>query len=349
MIGITGTNGKTTTTHLVSHLLMTAGHAAPVAGNVGRPLSDVVLDPILKAPGSVVVCEVSSYQLETIERFRPRVACVTNIAPDHLERYGTMDRYIEAKRWITVNQNEDDILVLNAEDAYCRSFVAHTRARVRHFSSKRPVAHGAFLENGALYFSFDNQDPPARIMSRDEIPLPGNHNVENVLAAIVVCQAMGLSLEVMADGVRSFQAVPHRIEKCGVVDGVEYYNDSKATNLDSMSKALESFDRPIVLIAGGRDKGSPWTVLNELVKRKVKALVLIGEAAPIGRKAWGALVREVEDAGGMEDAVRRARALAKAGDVVLLSPGCASFDMYKNFEERGDDFKRVVRDMAGVS
>ncbi len=346
LIGITGTNGKTTVTHLVSHILLTAGIAAPIAGNVGRPLSDVVSDPILRAPKALVVCEVSSYQLETIEYFSPKVACVTNITPDHLDRYVTMDNYVEAKRWITANQKDYDFLVLNGDDGLCLSFGPRSRAKVRTFSTRHEVEAGAWLSDEYLYLNMPDMDEAVGVMKRDEIPLPGIHNVENVLAAMTICACLEVAPGKIAEAVRTFQAVPHRIEKVCTIDGVDYFNDSKATNLDSMSKALVSFDRPIVLIAGGRDKGSPWTKLNEVVKERVKGLVMIGEATPIGMKAWGEIVPNAKTAENMQEAVELAKEMAETGDVILLSPGCASFDMYKNFEERGDDFKKTVQSIA---
>ncbi|MBN1866430.1 UDP-N-acetylmuramoyl-L-alanine--D-glutamate ligase [Candidatus Sumerlaeota bacterium] len=343
---ITGTNGKTTVTHLLTHLIARAGNPVLMAGNVGRALCDAVLDPAAGRADARVVCEVSSYQLETIERFRPRVACVLNVTPDHLDRYGTFQNYVEAKGRITENQTAEDHLVLNADDAYCLSFTPRTHARVWRFSVRSPVVPGAFLRDDALVLSPGDDRPELPIMTRSEIPLPGLHNVQNVLAALCMAAAMRIDPRGMAESVRTFPPVPHRIEPVGEIDGVRFYNDSKATNLDSLEKALESLDVPIVLIAGGRDKGAPWTRLNDLVARRVKGLVLIGEAAPIGREAWGRIVPRVEDASDMCDAVRRAREMASPGDAVLLSPACASFDMYRNFEERGDHFRSIVAEMS---
>ena len=346
ILAITGTNGKTTVTHLTAHLFQCAGFTAPVAGNVGTPLCSVVTDPALKEAGAVISCEVSSYQLETIIRFRPAVACVLNITPDHLDRYGSVERYAEAKRRITLNQAAGDVLVLNADDPRCLSFASRTQAEVWLFSLERPVATGTFVRQGSVVLSLGDPGSAIPVIPLRDIPLPGMHNAANVLAAVAMGAARGLDPAAMADAVRKFRAVPHRIEWVGRIGGVDYYNDSKATNLDSLEKALLSFERPIVLIAGGRDKGAPWTVLNDLVKSRVKALVLIGEAAPIGKAAWGDLVARTEMAQDMADAVRRCRAMAAPGDVVLLSPACASFDMYRNFEERGDHFRRLVQEMV---
>ena len=345
LVGITGTNGKTTVTHLTTHLFRESGRAAVMAGNVGRALCDAVLEPELHDAGAAVICEISSFQLETIERFHPRVACILNVTPDHLERYGTVEKYAEAKFPVTANQDVDDDLVINAECAYCRDFAARSHARIWKFSSKKRVERGAYLADGKLVLSLDPNCDPIEVMPRADVPLPGMHNIENVLAALSIGAAMGLPARDMANGVRTFRAVPHRIEPVGEVDGVRYYNDSKATNLDSLEKALLSFNEPIILIAGGRDKGAPWTVLNELVAARVKGLVLVGEAAAIGRAAWASLVGKAVDAGSMAEAVSLAHSMASPGDVVLLSPACASYDMYRNFEERGDDFRNIVAGM----
>jgi UDP-N-acetylmuramoylalanine--D-glutamate ligase len=360
VVAVTGTNGKTTVTHLLTHLFRHAGRPALMGGNVGRPLSDAVMDPEAARPGAVIVCEVSSFQLETIERFAPHVALVLNITPDHLDRYGAMTNYIDAKRRVTENQTAGDVLVLNAEDRHCLSLVAQTQAEVLLFSSRRAIGRGAWLEDGMIRLNTTGTGAPLDVMACADIPLPGRHNVENVLAALAAGAAMGLAPRDMADAVRCFEPVPHRIQLVGEIDGVRYYNDSKGTNLDSVEKALQSFEdapaasgaaprRRIVLIAGGRDKGAKWASLGILVGRTVKALVTIGEAAPLVRKAWAPLVAETRDAADMAGALALARALAEAGDVVLLSPGCASFDMYRNYEERGDHFRTLVREMAAGS
>lgn len=345
ILAITGTNGKTTVTHLVTHLFEQSGRPAIMAGNVGRALCDAVLDERALLPGAVIVCEVSSFQLETIDAFRPAVTSVLNVTPDHLDRYVVMDKYVEAKRRITMNQQPEDALVINDDCPYCRTFASQTHAGIWRFSVGHSVARGTYLESGMLFFVENPGNPPRAIMARSDIPLPGLHNVENVLAALTMAAAAGLSPLRLAPHVRSFRPVPHRIEFIGEIDGVRYYNDSKATNLDSLEKALESFDEPIVLIAGGRDKKAPWTRLNELVARRVRVLILIGEAAPIGRAAWGPIVPSTVDARDMVEAVAKARSMAARGDVVLLSPACASYDMYNNFEERGDHFREIVKEI----
>ncbi|HBF33505.1 TPA: UDP-N-acetylmuramoyl-L-alanine--D-glutamate ligase [Candidatus Sumerlaeota bacterium] len=256
-----------------------------------------------------------------------------------------MENYATAKVRITRNQQSDDTLVLSADDAFCREMAKATRAQVLWISTKGLVEQGAYLADGNINLVMKKGETSICVMPRADIPLPGLHNVENVLACIAMSASLGVATEQIAAAVRTFQAVPHRIEWIAKIDGVDYYNDSKATNLDSVEKALTSFDRPVLLIAGGRDKGAPWTQLNDLVAKHVKGLALIGEAAEIGRAAWGGIVPRVEMASGMEDAVRRCRAMANEGDVVLLSPACASFDMYKNFEERGEHFRKIVETM----
>ncbi len=347
VIAITGTNGKTTTTHLIDHVLRVSGRPSVMGGNVGRALCDAVLEPQADDPAAEIVCEVSSFQLETIEAFRPRVAIVLNITPDHLDRYGDMDSYMEAKRRITMNQESSDALVLNAEDKYCLSFINATRAEVLRFSVHSSQPRGAWLHEGTLLMRLHEGEDAQAVMKRSEIQLVGLHNVENILAAICALGWVGLTCDEIANGIRSFTAVPHRIELVGERGGVKFYNDSKATNLDSVEKALESFPKtPVVLIAGGRDKGAPWERLRNLVHHRVKALVLIGEASEKIETAWGHDVT-VHRAADMADAVRAGAELAGEGDAVLLSPGCASFDMYENFEKRGEDFRRCVKELTG--
>jgi len=352
MIAITGTNGKTTVTHLVAHLFESCCRPAVMGGNVGRALCDAVLDPTAALPDAMVVCEVSSFQLDTIERFAPHVACVLNITPDHQDRYGAMSNYAESKYQITANQEPDDTCVVNADDPICRSFLARTQARGWEFSTRREVARGAFLRDGDLFLALGDSSVPHVVVSRSAIPLPGMHNIENVLAALAIGGAMGLDPDLMAEGVRSFRAVPHRIEPVGEVGGVRFFNDSKATNLSSVKVALASFppieaadgslSPRVVLIAGGRDKGAPWKSVRDLVSRTVKGLVALGEAGPVVLEAWGDAAGRTREAAGMAEAIEKAREMAEPGDVVLLSPGCASFDLYENYEQRGEHFRSLV-------
>jgi UDP-N-acetylmuramoylalanine--D-glutamate ligase len=243
--------------------------------------------------------------------------------------------------------------VLNADDPICRSFPARTQAQCWEFSTRREVARGAFLRGDDLLLARGDSSAPHVVMSRCDILLPGMHNVGNVLAALAIGGALGLDPGLMADGVRSFRAVPHRIEPVGEVGGVGFFNDSKGTNLNSVEVALASFparEAPdgslsprVVLIAGGRDKGAPWKSLRDLVSRTVKGLVGLGEAGPVVLEAWGGAVGRTCEATGMAEAIRRAREMAEPGDIVLLSPGCASFDLYENYEQRGDHFRSLVQ------
>ena len=318
-----------------------------MAGNVGFPLCEVVRDAALQTADAAIVCELSSYQLETIETFRPRTACVLNVTPDHLERYGNMENYAAAKLRITRNQQADDTLILSADDGFCRDMVQHTRATVLWISTRGPVEQGAWLGDGNINLVMKKGEAAVCVMPRADIPLPGLHNVENVLACVAMAASLGTPIEKIAAAVRTFQAVPHRIEWIAKIDGVDYYNDSKATNLDSVDKALQSFDRPVILIAGGRDKGAPWTQLNDLVAKHVKGLGPDwrgGGNRPCGMGRNCTACRNGVGHGGC--GCGGVAAWHRRGDVVLLSPACASFDMYKNFEERGEHFRAIVKAIA---
>lgn len=352
VVAITGTNGKTTTTAWTAHLLRCAGLNAVECGNIGEAWSNVVCLPSNLAAGTVFVAEVSSFQLEKIEDFRPQVAILTNLAPDHLDRYARYEDYIDAKRNLLRNLGVQDSLILNGDNPDSTGFGRGIGMREFAFSTVASRANeGAFVEGGILLLKVDGKRIP--LIRCDELPIPGVHNVENALAAALACYLVSQRipdsvkpeearlLEGIQNGLRGFGGVEHRIEFCGERDGVRYFNDSKATNVDSLEKALKSFEVPIILIAGGRDKKSDYSVLNELVKHHVKKLISIGEAAPLVEAAWGHIV-PFERAASMADAVRRSAANALAGDVVLLSPACASYDMYRNYEERGRDFKAEV-------
>jgi len=342
ILAITGTNGKTVTTTLTGQILTDAGFNAVVTGNIGRAFSDGVLSSVQEVkPGArVLVTEISSFQLESIQRFRPHVAALLNISRDHVDRYPVMRDYIEAKYRITQNQGPGDFLVLNANDPFCAKLAERTRAQVYWFSLSREVQQGAFLDDGMIYLKEAGTRIP--VCPASDIPMPGRHNVENVLATVIMCRRMGLAVEQMAASLRKFKGVEHRIEYVGERDGISFWNDSKATNVASLEKALSAFEKPIVLVAGGRDKASSYDHLNHLVKSKVKHLVLLGEAAGLIENVWGSLVPtlRVET---MKDAVEQATRLAASGDVVLLSPACTSFDMFKDYEDRGRQFKRCVR------
>ncbi|MCX7013698.1 MAG: UDP-N-acetylmuramoyl-L-alanine--D-glutamate ligase [Candidatus Sumerlaeota bacterium] len=334
IVAITGSNGKTTTTTLVAHFLRAAGAPTLEAGNIGHPLCAAVLTEEARKPGAVLSIEVSSFQLEAIDQFRPVAAIVLNITPDHLDRYGgSIDAYAAAKARITLNQTESDALIVNQDDARCLALLQETRAQPWTFSTFRPVERGAYLSEDMLMVGAGREHA---LCSINEVPLPGMHNVSNVLAAAAAACFLKLPIKAVRQAVLSVQPARHRLQFVAEVDGVAYYNDSKATNVDAVLKALQSFSEPIILLAGGRDKGSPFERYAGEVCRRVKKLIVFGEAAPLIRRAWGrAPTVEVP---GMAEAVPEAARSAAPGDVVLLSPACASFDQYRNYEERGDDF-----------
>jgi len=338
---ITGTNGKSTTTHLAAAILKTSGYDSRAVGNVGSALCGAVGNHSSPSQRDCLVVEVSSFQLETIKEFHPRVAVLMNLTPDHLDRHGSMEVYRDLKYRITENQTSDDFMIINADDQWCLPLKDRTQAHVLFFSLQREVSPGAYLKDDAVWLEMDNR---VRVLERSEIPIPGLHNVQNVLAASLVGVAFGVAPDAIAQAVKVFPGVEHRIEFSGRLRGIEFYNDSKATNLDSMEKALLSFNRPIILIAGGRDKKSDYATLNHLISGSVKHLIVMGEAAPLIRRAWKALV-PTENALDMREAVHKAHAVAASGDVILLSPGCSSFDAFRDYEERGRIFKSEVRSL----
>lgn len=344
IMAITGTNGKTTTTAWIAHLLQASGLNAVLVGNIGEAWSKHAARPENRGAQTVFVAELSSFQLESIEDLRPTVAVLTNLAPDHLDRYGTFDKYVAAKRHLLRNMGEKDCLVFNGGNEASREFVADLNVRQVPFHLGEDEGESsAFLRSGLLMVrGLDGVE--VALIEVEEMPLPGRHNLENALAAAMAAMLIGASPEAVCAGLRSFAGVEHRIELCGTRerDGVRFFNDSKATNLDSLEKALASFDEPIVLIAGGRDKNSDYDTLRPLVKERVAHLVTVGEAAPLIEKSWGGTV-PFERASSMDEAVRRGAAAAGEGHVVLLSPACTSYDMYANFEERGRDFKACVK------
>ncbi len=334
-VAITGTNGKTTTTTLVGQLFKAAGRRTIVGGNIGTPLS--ALAPRIRR-GATVVLEVSSYQLEDIHAFRPAIAAILNITPDHLEHHGTMKAYVAAKARIFENQRSNDVSVLNADDRWCRQLAKKTRARVCLFSRRRILKQGVYARAGRLFVRWGGV--------RADWPLawalPGAHNIENALAATAIALAGGVPWTVIEKTLNRFRGVEHRLEVVRELRGTRYINDSKATNVDSTRVALESFTEPLLLIMGGRGKGTPYTALLPLVKKSVRRLFLIGEQSQqIKRELKAAAPCEI--VGTMQRAVDRIAQIARSGDVALLSPACASFDQYQNYEQRGRDFKKFVR------
>jgi UDP-N-acetylmuramoylalanine--D-glutamate ligase len=288
------------------------------------------------------VLEVSSFQLETVETFKPRIAMVLNITPDHLDRHGSFEAYWAAKARIAEFQTAEDFLVLNAEDVQAQGVAAKTRAQIFWFSGKRRVKQGAFVHGESVFFCASEGAQPEAVMPVAEIPLAGAHNVENVLAAVCAARLAGVASEVIRGAVAGFKAVEHRLEFVRDVGGVRYFNDSKATNVDATMKAVEAFAGGIWLILGGKDKDSDYRVLAPLLRERVKTVITIGSAAEKIERQLAGIVK-IERAETMERAVAFAKANAGAGDVVLLAPACASFDQYKNYEERGRVFKELVQ------
>jgi UDP-N-acetylmuramoylalanine--D-glutamate ligase len=344
IVAITGSNGKTTTTTLTGEIMTTAGFPALVGGNIGTPA--ISLAERAKAD-TVIVLEVSSFQLETIQTFRPKVAVILNITPDHLDRHRTFEAYVNAKARMFENQQGSDFAVLNADDPTCVAMAGRTKAQVFWFSRQKEVTQGAWVRDGNILFRYGVQQH--EVMQVSEIPLKGAHNLENVLAAVCAGALMGCAAEKIRQAVHDFKAVEHRLEYVATIRGVDYYNDSKATNVDATIKALESFPANIHLILGGKDKGSDYTVLNDLLRQRVKRVYTIGAAAAkiesqiVSSKSGGPEVMPAET---LENAIRKANTAAQPGDVVLLAPACASFDQFKNYEHRGQTFKEIVRMLA---
>ena len=336
IVAITGSNGKTTTTTLAGEILTAGGLSTMVGGNIGTPAISLVERA---STGTIAVLEVSSFQLETIQTFRPRIAVVLNVTPDHLDRHRTFTAYTDAKARIFENQRADDFAVLNADDPTCVEMATRTRAQVFWFSRKKEVKQGAYVREGQILFR--DSKGQREIMLLSEIPLKGAHNVENVLAAVCVGALSAVDPGRIRKAVANFKAVEHRLEYVATIRSVEYYNDSKATNVDATIKALESFPANIHLILGGKDKGSDYSVLNDLLRRRVKRVYTIGAAAgKIESQIKGAA--EVFHAETLENAIKRASESAQTGDIVLLAPACASFDQFRSYEHRGKVFKEVV-------
>lgn len=336
MIAITGTNGKTTTTTLAGEIFRACGFTTFVGGNIGNPLIDLVTSG---AAVERVMVELSSFQLEAIEEFHPRVAVLLNITEDHLDRYATFQEYIDAKAMIFTNQVPDDFAVLNVDDPLVADYSGNLRARVVPMSRRKELPQGIFYHDGCITFRWEGREerfPTAGYL------LKGVHNLDNIMAALAAALLLGCDAGRAQEAVAAFPGLPHRMELVATVNGIPWYNDSKGTNVGSVVKSLESFAGSVTLIAGGKDKGGDYAPLAELVRERVSHLILIGEAKERIRGALGHLT-DTRLAGSLEEAVELARQLTVAGGVVLFSPACSSFDMFKNYEERGERFSALAR------
>jgi len=340
ILAITGSNGKTTTTALAGEVIAMGGYEVLVGGNIGTPAIALVAD---STSDTYNVLEISSFQLESIESFHPEIAVVLNITPDHLDRHHSFDAYVQAKARIFENQTAQDHAVLNADDPTCAGLAGKTRAQVHWFSRKQEVGRGAFMRDGKIFWREDGDN--LEVMPASGITLKGTHNLENVLAAVCVGRIVGCEPHRIRRAVEEFKAVEHRLEYVATIQGVEYYNDSKATNVDATIKALEAFPGNIHIILGGKDKGSDYSVLKSLLHARAKRVYTIGTAAEkIESQISGAapLLR----AETLETAVKRAVESAALGDIVLLAPACASFDQFESYEHRGRAFKEAVLALA---
>lgn len=347
LVAITGSNGKTTTTSLVAHILKTAKIPTLVGGNIGVPLLSLVES---STDETVTVAEISSFQLENIDEFRPEIGVLLNLTPDHLDRHASFDDYAGAKMRMFENQSERDAAILNADDPEVTRRMP-SGPRVYWFSRHKRVAAGAFLLGEEIVFRADGDETP--LLRRADIGLRGEHNVENVLASCAAAFLVGAPVAAIAAGVKSFPGVEHRLEFVAEVGGVQFYNDSKATNVDAALKAIEAFPKEqqigargkLIVILGGKDKGSPYTPLREPLSTRAREVLLIGAAAEkIATDLEGAA--PIERAGTLDRAVQIARSRAKAGDVVLLAPACSSFDQFENYEQRGRMFKELVAKLS---
>jgi UDP-N-acetylmuramoylalanine--D-glutamate ligase len=343
MVAITGSNGKTTTTTLLGEILKAAGIKTLVGGNIGVPVIELIND---STDDTWSVLEVSSFQLESTVEFHPSIAVILNITPDHLDRYGSFEEYAQAKERIFAKQDENDSVVLNADNARGADTALRAPSRVYWFSARHAVEQGAWVEDGQVVYRSAKDAAVETVMPLKGIHLKGAHNVENVLAAVCAARQADAPLEAIRRAIEKFKAVEHRLEYVATINGVEFYNDSKATNVDATAKAVAAFPAGIHLIMGGKDKGSPYTVLTPLLKERVLAVYTIGvAAAKIESQLRG--VVPIHPCETLEKAVSAAAEAAKPGEVVLLAPACSSYDQFKNYEQRGQVFKELVSEQRG--
>ena len=343
ILAVTGSNGKTTTTSLLGEILEKAGLPTLVGGNIGVPVVALIEE---SADQTWSVLEVSSFQLETTEQFHPRIAVILNITPDHLDRHGTFENYALAKERIFAAQDENDYAVLNADNLRAAAAAERSKGRVFWFSIEHAVDRGAWVEGGQILFRSAKDAHPESVLPLAGIPLKGDHNVENVLAAVCAARLADASIEAIRAGVEGFKAVEHRLEYVATLNGVEIYNDSKATNVDATAKAIAAFPSNIHLILGGKDKNSDYTQLSDLLRARVRAVYTIGSAAAkIESQLQG--VVSIHSCETLDKAVSAIAAAAHPGDIVLLAPACSSFDQFESYEHRGRVFKELVNEWRG--
>ncbi len=343
IIGITGTNGKTTTSSLVGEILNAFFKDVYVVGNIGYPFTDIVLET---TDESVTVIEISSFQMETIHEFQPDISAILNITPDHLNRHHTMEKYINLKKSIAVNQNKSNLCILNYEDSHTREIGTELESRIMYFSSEHVLEYGLYLDGDDILYK--KGDLIEQVCNVNELRVLGKHSYENVMVGVGIGLEMGVPMDVIRQTIISFNAVEHRIEYVDTIDGVSYYNDSKGTNPDASIKAVQAMKSPTILIGGGFDKGLVFDEWVTSFNGKVKTLVLMGETremiADAARKQGFNNIIMVND---LKEAVRISAEKAEDGDVVLLSPACASWGMFENYEQRGRMFKEYVRELQG--
>jgi UDP-N-acetylmuramoylalanine--D-glutamate ligase len=342
-VAITGSNGKTTTTALLGEILKESGVPTLVCGNIGVPVVGLIDE---STPETWSVIEVSSFQLESTVEFHPNIAVILNITPDHLDRHGSFENYTRAKERIFAKQDQTDCLVLNADNAPTAAAASRASAKVYWFSVEHAVDQGAWLENGFVVYRGAKNAAVEPVMPLAGIPLKGVHNVENVLAAVVAARLAGVPAEITRRAIEKFQAVEHRLEYVATVNGVEFYNDSKATNVDATAKAIAAFSSGVHLILGGKDKGSDYTLLTPLLRERVNAVYTIGSAAAKIESQLRGVV-SLHSCETLEKAVSAAVSAARPGHVILLAPACSSYDQFENYEHRGRVFKELVSEQRG--
>ena len=344
-LAITGSNGKTTTTALLGEILKTAGIPTLVGGNIGVPVVELIE---VSTDETWTVLEVSSFQLESTDQFHPSIAVILNITPDHLDRHGSFENYARAKERIFAAQTDHDCVVLNADNARAAEAATRSAAKVYWFSIEHPVPRGAWLEHGYLVYRSAKDAVTEKVMPLSGVPLKGAHNVENVLAAVCAARLAGAPAEAIHRAIESFQAVEHRLEFVAKVNGVQFYNDSKATNVDATAKAVAAFDSGIHLILGGKDKGSDYLQLASLLRARVRAVYTIGSAAAKIESQLRGVV-SIHSCHTLDNAVTAAASAARPGEVVLLAPACSSYDQFENYEHRGRVFKELVGEKRGYT